>query len=111
MTFEFQQTVARADILEYIGFSYYTKGDIKQALKYTNELLAVQPDHARAVGNKVYYEDALKKAEDSKQKKGDDGQDEIVADPEYTVTEMDKADSEHAIYQKLCRGETVKPLL
>ena len=36
---------------------------MRKALHYTNQLLELEPDHPRAVGNKWYYEEAL----------GDDG--------------------------------------
>ena len=45
-------TVSRGDIIEYIAFSYYTQGNLAKALQYTNELIAVEPDHPRAEGNK-----------------------------------------------------------
>lgn len=46
-------TVSRADILEYLAFSSYMQGHVKHALKLTDELLQLRPDHQRAKGNKV----------------------------------------------------------
>ena len=51
-----KETIKRSDLLEYIAFSYYTNGNLKKALVYTNELIAVDPEHPRAHGNKLYYE-------------------------------------------------------
>ena len=61
---------SQGDILEYLAFTYYTQGNLRRALKYTNELLKVDPTHARAVGNKVYYEDTLKNQKDEVKRKG-----------------------------------------
>lgn len=107
------KSIDRADILEYIGFAHYTLGNLKKALQYTNELLAVQPNHPRAKGNKIYYEDTLKNEgvllKDSKIKKGDDGY-EDEPESEFTINEkklIDNAEGEYATYKKLCRGEQV----
>ena len=54
-----KETIKRSDLLEYIAFSYYTSGNLKKALHYTNELIAVDPEHPRAAGNKLYYETNL----------------------------------------------------
>lgn len=56
---ENNKTVEHADILEYLAFSTYMQGNIRQALKLTDELLLERPNHQRAQGNKVYYEEAL----------------------------------------------------
>ena len=68
---EKEQTVKRSEIVEYIAFAYYTNGDLKKALQYTNELLSLQPDHPRAHGNKLYYESNLKgsKSDENKHKR------------------------------------------
>lgn len=47
-------TITRADILEYLAFSNYMQGHVKHALKLTDELLQLSPDHQRARGNKVH---------------------------------------------------------
>ncbi len=60
----------QADVLEYLAFTYYTQGNLRRALKYTNELLKVDPAHPRALGNKVYYEDTLKNQKDEEKRKG-----------------------------------------
>lgn len=108
------KTASRADIIEYIAFSYYTLDNLKKALQYTNELIAIQPDHPRAPGNKFYYETKLAESgeslEDKLHKKGEDGG--INAEPEFTVTErnlIENAQSEYSTYKKLCRGEKTKP--
>ena len=104
-----QETVDRSDILEYIGFSYYSIGDMKKALHYTNELLALQPNHSRAYGNKLYYEQNIVEENDV-HKKGDDGENEST-EPEFTVQErklIENSESESSIYKKLCRGEKIK---
>jgi prolyl 4-hydroxylase len=56
-----KKTVDKADVIEYLSFSLYAQGNMRRALRLTNELLELRPDHPRAYGNKVYYEGALKK--------------------------------------------------
>jgi prolyl 4-hydroxylase len=56
--------------LEYLAFTYYSQGNLRRALKYTDELLKLDPEHPRAVGNKVYYEDTLKTQKDEEKRKG-----------------------------------------
>ena len=46
-----------------MDYCFRIQDDIRRALHYTNQLLELEPDHPRAVGNKWYYEEAL----------GDDG--------------------------------------
>lgn len=67
---ESNKTVEHADILEYLAFSTYMQGNIRQALKLTNELLLERPNHQRAMGNKAYYEQALSSQE--AQRRGED---------------------------------------
>lgn len=50
---EYNKTTTKPDILEYLAFSTYMEGNIRRALQMTNELLELQPDHERAIGNKV----------------------------------------------------------
>lgn len=53
------------------------------ALKMTNQLLELLPEHERANGNKVFYEKHLKEEEvikADKKLKGDDGSDELEED-------------------------------
>lgn len=106
---ESNKTVEHADILEYLAFSTYMQGNIRQALKLTNVLLAERPNHQRAMGNKVYYEEALQ-AQQTK-KRGEDGisLDAEAVEKGYTVSEnIDVADDwqrERRAYERLCRGE------
>ena len=65
-----QASVNRADIYEYLAFSWYSEADMKKALYFTDLLLELQPDHPRAGGNKVYYEEHLASQERSRNKKG-----------------------------------------
>lgn len=69
---ESNKTVDHADILEYLAFSTYMQGNVRQALKLTNELLLEKPNHQRAMGNKAYYEEAL--VEQQAKKRGEEGE-------------------------------------
>lgn len=42
--------LTRADVLEYLAFSTFKQGNVREALDMTNELLALAPDHQRARG-------------------------------------------------------------
>lgn len=96
---EVNKTTAKGDILEYLAFSTYMQGNIRRALQMTNELLELYPNHERAQGNKIYYEDALQQSK-SQKKKGDDG-DEIVIE-KNTNSKYYKG---RGMYEKLCRNE------
>ena len=61
----------QVDILEYLAFTYYSQGKLRRALRYTNELLKLDPEHPRATGNKVYYEDSLNGQKDDEKRKGE----------------------------------------
>uniref|UniRef100_A0A2P2I4Y7 procollagen-proline 4-dioxygenase n=1 Tax=Hirondellea gigas TaxID=1518452 RepID=A0A2P2I4Y7_9CRUS len=105
--------VSRADILEYLAFSNYMQGHVKHALKLTNELLELRPNHQRALGNKVYYEEALTNAAEGK--RGEDGEqlkDEAVQKGYTVAEETEEVEGDTAAwqrerdsYERLCRGE------
>ncbi len=109
---EAEKTVAKADILEYLAFSLYAQGNMRRALKLTYELLNLQPDHPRAVGNIAYYEGALRKEGAEVKKRGEDGLGDQEDVSEVSVAEEDpikywKFDlpDERKAYERLCRGE------
>ncbi len=68
------RTVERADVLEYMAFSAYIQGNMRRALRLTEDLLSLEPDHPRAAGNKVYYESSLKEEGGRVKKKGEWGE-------------------------------------
>merc|ERR1719391_367930 len=70
---EMEKTIARSDILEYLAFSAYMSGNIRRALKLTNEMLELDPEHPRGWGNKRYYEETLKQKGASYVQRGEDG--------------------------------------
>ena len=93
----------RVTILEYLAFATYKRGNVRQALKLTHQLLQLSPDHTRAYGNLEYYEKELTQI-NSNRKKGDDGdvpKDEAVV--ESTVWSAEE--TERQTYEALCRGE------
>jgi len=106
-------TVDRADVLEYMAFSAYVRGNMRRALKITDQLLAINPDHPRAAGNRKYYEGALTSEGATERKKGEDGLGDADVNDQVTVAEEDDnqesglkvAFNEHKAYKKLCRGE------
>lgn len=106
---ENNKTVEHADILEYLAFSTYMQGNIRQALKLTDELLLERPNHQRAQGNKVYYEEALSTQEAARRGEDRDSLGEEAVEKGYTVTENtlvnDAYHRERRSYERLCRGE------
>ncbi|RXG58866.1 Prolyl 4-hydroxylase subunit alpha-1 [Armadillidium vulgare] len=100
------------DILEYLAFSTYKQGNVKKALQLTNRLLDINPEHKRALGNKVFYEKAID--EETSVLRGESGSvpvDEAVKKG-YTVKEnssprqIDYYAEERPTYERLCRGES-----
>ena len=70
---EKEKSIGQSDILEYLAFSAYMSGNIRRALKLTNQMLNMEPDHPRGWGNKQYYEETLAKKGASYIKRGEDG--------------------------------------
>jgi prolyl 4-hydroxylase len=94
----------KATILEYLAFATYQRGNVRQALKLTHQLLEISPEHPRAFGNVEYYEKELAQHSSSK-KRGDDGEvplDEAITESEKTWT---LEETERETYEALCRGE------
>ncbi|KAK7070019.1 Prolyl 4-hydroxylase, alpha polypeptide [Halocaridina rubra] len=106
---ESNKTIDRADILEYLAFSTYMQGNVRQALKLTNELLLDRPDHQRAYGNKIYYEEALQNQMVQRRGEEGDSADNDAIQKGYTVAEdtgvTESWQKERRAYEKLCRGE------
>ncbi|XP_054719638.1 prolyl 4-hydroxylase subunit alpha-1-like [Uloborus diversus] len=103
---ETNKTVSKAEILEYLAFSTYMQGNTRHALKLTIDLLELVPDHPRALGNKVYYEDAIRNA--AHMKRGDDGDTPLDGDSNYSESSTTESDvSEREQYEKLCRSEII----
>lgn len=92
-------------------FLYRITGNIKSALEMTNELLKLEPNHERALGNKRYYESELdrqKRESADRLLRGDDGS------PELDAVEMEKSHltgaydtTERRLYEALCRNDIV----
>ncbi|XP_022906186.2 prolyl 4-hydroxylase subunit alpha-1 [Onthophagus taurus] len=95
---ELNETVQRSDILEYLAFSTFKQGNVMLALDLTNKLLEIIPTHQRALGNKVYYEEAIQMT-NVEQKKG-----ETDAD-----THQEFIDEGKILYEQLCRGDLSTP--
>jgi len=91
-------SVRREDIYEYLGFSYYSEGDYKKALHYTDLLLELDPDHPRAAGNREYLVEHVENTDNSVNKTGDGGSQESGEE------EQDRQ-IEYKQYQRLCRGD------
>jgi prolyl 4-hydroxylase len=105
---EAEKTISRSDILEYLAFSAYMTGNIRRALKLTNEMLDLEPEHPRGWGNQRYYEQTLKQKGASYIQRGEDG----LGDADETVNLLkerqkreEELGEERVSYEQLCRGE------
>ena len=58
--------ISEVDILEYLAFSTYQKGEVSSAIRLTEQLLRIEPNHPRAAGNIAHYEKLIfdKRGED-----------------------------------------------
>ncbi|RDD40049.1 Prolyl 4-hydroxylase subunit alpha-2 [Trichoplax sp. H2] len=79
-------------ILDYLAFSAYKLGNVKEAMNLTQALLKLDPKHERAKQNIYYYEKVLTKNSDGKE-----GEDSLSQDENDWSHEFD-------FYKKLCRG-------
>ncbi|TKR57847.1 hypothetical protein L596_030493 [Steinernema carpocapsae] len=93
-------TANMEDILEYLGFSLYKQGNLKHALKLTEELYAMAPKHPRAKGNVKWYEDLL--AEEGVRRS--EMRKNLPAVVNIRPTEA-LENTERDIYEALCRNE------
>uniref|UniRef100_A0A1I7Y5P8 procollagen-proline 4-dioxygenase n=1 Tax=Steinernema glaseri TaxID=37863 RepID=A0A1I7Y5P8_9BILA len=78
----------QGDILEYLAYAHYKQGDVPMALRLTEELYELWPDHPRAKGNVEWYTNMLRSGDEAKK----------VEDRSRSV--------ERDSYEALCRGET-----
>jgi len=109
---EVEKSIARSDILEYLAFSAYMSGNIRRALKLTNEMLELDPEHPRGWGNKRYYEETLKQKGASYVQRGEDGlgnADEQVNLLKERQKREEDLGEERVHYEQLCRGEEFVP--
>ncbi|XP_022243855.1 prolyl 4-hydroxylase subunit alpha-1-like [Limulus polyphemus] len=99
---EIDKTADAAEVLEYLAYATYKQGNTRHALKLTSNLLKLVPDHPRAGGNKIFFENSLQRSE--KKKKGDDG--DVPVEETYMEFKRSVYDiPEREKYEMLCRGE------
>jgi len=103
-------TVDRTDVLEYMAFSAYLRGNMRRALELTNQLLTIMPNHPKAAGNVKYYERALAAEKAALRKKGEDGSFYTNMGHQATVVKQKsnkekQTSNEQKSCEKLCRGE------
>lgn len=110
---ETNKTVSREEILEYLAFSTYVQGNVKEALQLTNELLKTIPFHQRALGNKKHYEELLREQGIiSPSGEATDVSMEMREPFDTANLKLTKPKGTHGLpldewnnYEKLCRGE------
>lgn len=108
---EQEYSFTEVDILEYISFSYYLLDDVRRALEWTRELLKIDPEHVRALGNIPHYEKAVAQREEQlwKKRRGDTGEDDLEFEEKEEDKELTGYAKERKVYESLCRGEMEIP--
>lgn len=106
--------LTRADVLEYLAFSTFKQGNVREALDMTNELLRLAPNHQRARGNKNYYEKELMNLNQKALLRGDDGSDSVPQDNSLEFQHIMGSPHtydlpERKMYELTCRGEMRPP--
>ncbi|GFT62807.1 prolyl 4-hydroxylase subunit alpha-1 [Nephila pilipes] len=99
------KTATKSSILDYLAYSTFVTGDIEHAIKLTQDLIEVDPNHSRAYANIAYYQNILNNRDENN--KGDVG---LPGDNIPKPLKVIKRESIPAFenYEKLCRGEHVK---
>ncbi|XP_064638525.1 prolyl 4-hydroxylase subunit alpha-1-like isoform X2 [Lineus longissimus] len=103
---EVNKTSSLVEVLDYLSYTAAQQGNIKYALKLTNELIEEDPGHIRAQNNKIYYDKLL--AQEAAKNPGRE------ADESHGVINTRYLDEfrnteEFLGYEKLCRGEVTHP--
>ncbi|ELT98193.1 hypothetical protein CAPTEDRAFT_162820 [Capitella teleta] len=103
---ESEKTAEKNVILDYLSFSYSHFGSLRKALNLTNDWLAIEPGHERAIANRRYYERIIAEADDAERQKlkGDNGAPVVDGKPHRFLTDYTGSKS-YSDYEKLCRGE------
>lgn len=109
---EVNETVTKADVLDYLAYSTFKQGNTVRALQMTNELLEIVPQHERALSNKAFYERELAKIKKQQALRGDNGANDVPAAEFDALLAHDKKENpavynneERKLYEKGCRGE------
>lgn len=103
---QMNQLQTRVDILEHLAFSSYKLGYNKEALRYTMEILEIEPDHERALGNLQYFDSETPYYNVAiKPQKGDIGNDMVVSENTIAESNWPVEETERETYEALCRGE------
>jgi len=100
------KTVSREEILDYLSFSTFQQGNVKEALQLTYDLLKINHYHQRATGNRYYFENVLRN-------EGILDQNELESkNSKFNATnlKLTKPGSIYLMktwteYERLCRGE------
>lgn len=103
---------SKLDVLDHLAYATSQQGNIEHALAITEEILTIAPDHTRAQGNRLYYQDLLQNASYVKPDYSDKDK---LSDPKSFLT-LKKFDSmkiknqrprdyleEREAYEALCR--------
>lgn len=94
-------TVAVVDILEYLAYSTFMNGNLRHALKLTNDILKLAPHHSGANTNRPFYEEAIAKAEAQNRA----GTGDVILDDSTSPKKPVEAYPGKELYEMLCRGE------
>lgn len=100
-----------ATVLDYLAYSEFKSGNVKEAFQLTQELAKLNPGEKRIFHNLEYYRQELRKSQ-STGKRGDlgllDDTDFYIKNKHaqaYTESEASRKKTNLQDYEKLCRGE------
>ncbi|XP_013402652.1 prolyl 4-hydroxylase subunit alpha-1 [Lingula anatina] len=96
LPFEPDSPIDRITILDYLTFATFKQGNVRHALLLANEMLQIDPENERALQNKRYF---LSNLEESDQ----------PMTIENKRPHRGVRDEEYENYEKLCRGDSIKP--
>ncbi|XP_033099602.1 prolyl 4-hydroxylase subunit alpha-1-like isoform X2 [Anneissia japonica] len=98
--------VQKITVLDYLAYSTYMQGNTEAAMGVTDLLLQLDNTHERALSNKEYFTNELKKLEKKQGENGKDpdGKDGLMDIPpgDRPLTSLDERER----YEALCRGDS-----
>ncbi|NP_001007975.1 prolyl 4-hydroxylase subunit alpha-2 precursor [Xenopus tropicalis] len=99
--------VNKVDVLDYLSYTVFQLGDVPRALELTKRLLALDPNHDRAVNNLKYFEKMQEKQKAELKQNESTNTESATRQPGVYSRPLDYL-PERDVYEALCRGEGVK---
>nr|XP_027195540.1 prolyl 4-hydroxylase subunit alpha-1-like isoform X1 [Dermatophagoides pteronyssinus]XP_027195541.1 prolyl 4-hydroxylase subunit alpha-1-like isoform X2 [Dermatophagoides pteronyssinus] len=101
-----KQTNDRVNIIEHLAFASYQLGSLQDAYEYTVDLLTLNPNHERALGNLEFFDNELNISNRLRRiRKGDTNDPDVPDENAISESKWPSEENERDIYEALCRGE------